>query len=472
MKKNLDPGALLPALLAAAAAAGLWAVFRPGLLSFDSIAQYGQALRGSYTDWHPALISIALHFVLALGGSLSRFMALQCLAGALGVFAFARAAMRRLHGERLPPRRAAWLALATLLVLLIPVSPLGFYLMTFWKDVWAMILLLWIGALALGGDPEAPPSRARLAGLVLLGAAFGMVRHNAVVTLPLLGFFLWAETRRRSRRAALLLAVAPLAACLALGPLIDAAFEVKETYPESQVMAFDLAGLCAEDHAACARFSFFRRYLRVPEYRNRYRPGDIGSIFWEEPVIVDRHILDGPVHEQLAAEYREAVKDHPLLLAELKGESFWRLLGTEGTFYFFHDSAVPNKFGLVLQEPFRPFREELVKFGHDVEKGPWRWVAGVHLVWLAADLAWIAVLLRLWRRTEEGRFRSLALFLLVPLGYYLSYLLAAPVADFRFMYPSTLVVQGFTAAAALGSAGISRRQKPSGRAPYRASVSE
>jgi hypothetical protein len=299
-----------------------------------------------------------------------------------------------------------------------------------------------------------------------------MVRHNAVVTLPFLGLFLWSETRQGSRRGALLLAAAPLAACLALGPLVNAALKVEETYPESQIMAFDLAGLCAEDHAVCDRYPLFRRHLLVPEYRARYRPGDIGSILWETPVILDRHILDPPLHPQLTAEYRRALAEHPLLLAEVKGEAFWNLLGTRGTYYFFQQSTVPNKFGLALQEPLRPVREWLVEVAYEVGVGPRRWIAGVHLVWLAANLAWIAALLRLWRRTGEGRFRSLALFLLVPLGYYLSYLLAAPVQDFRFMYPSTLLIQGFTVAAALGSAGISRRQKPSGRAPYRASVSE
>jgi hypothetical protein len=178
---------------------------------------------------------------------------------------------------------------------------------------------------------------------------------------------------------------------------------------------------------------------------------------------VDRHILDGPLHEQLAAEYRAAVLEHPLLLAELKVEAFWHLMGPDGTFYFFHGTAIPNKFGLVLEEPLRPFREDLVELGHDVEKGPWRWVAGVHLIWLAANVAWIAVLLVRWWRTGEGRFRSLALFLLVPLAYYLSYLLAAPVPDYRFMYPATLAVQCVTLSWALG--GLAQKSKPTGRRP-------
>ena len=51
--------------------------------------------------------------------------------------------------------------------------------------------------------------------------------------------------------------------------------------------------------------------------------------------------------------------------------------------------------------------------------------------------------------------------LLIPLGYYLSYLLATPVHDFRFMYPSTLMVQCVALAWLIG--GLA--QKPTGRAP-------
>ena len=462
-------------MLVAVAAVAVWLVFRPGLLSFDSIDQYRQALTGAYTDWHPPLLSLLLHAVLALGGSLGPLMLGQCLAGAFGVFAFLWIALRRLYGERLPSSRAAWLACGAFLALLIPVSPLAFYLMTFWKDVWVMILLLWTGALALGlvraGDPGRGPSALRVAGVVLLGAALGMVRHNAIVALPFLGLFLWIEGRRWGSGRALLLAVAPLALCLALDHLVAAAFHVKETHPDSQVMVLDLAGLCAEDRATCGDLPLLRRFLRIPDYRARYRPGDIGSIFWERPVILDSGILGQPLREQLVAEYRWAVERHPFQMLELKAEAFWPLLGTGRTYYFFHASVAKNPYGLALTEGPRRVRERLVAITGRVAQGRLRWIAGVHLIWLAANAAWIVALLVRWRRTGEERFRALALFLLMPLAYYLSYLLAAPVPDFRFMYPSTLLIQGLTVAA-LGGAGISSRQKPSGRAPYQASVSE
>jgi hypothetical protein len=444
-------------VLTAAIGVAIWAVFRPGLMSYDSIVQYGQAMAGSYTDWHPPLMSIVLHVVLAAGRGIGALMFVQCLAGVFGVRAFAAAALRRLHGDRISPARVSWLSLLVLLVLLLPGAPLAFYLMTFWKDSWAMILLLWIGALALR-----PLDRPGVALLLALAAVYGQIRHNAIVTLPFLGIFLWTEARRRGFRAAPLLALAPLAASLALGVFLNEAFDVKETHPAGQVMAFDLVGLCAEEEAVCRDLPLVQKHLRSRDYRTRYRPGDLGSVFWEEPVILDPGIMGEPLREELVEEHREAALEHPLLMAEVKAEAFLGVLDTDRTYYFIHNGLQENPYGMKLNERFQEVRDRMAAVANrTVEPGnPLRWIVGVHLVWLLANVLWIAGLLR-------SR-RSLALFLFVPLTYYLSYLLAATVPDFRFMLPATLMIQGLTLA---GAAGL-LAQKPAGRAPYRASISE
>jgi hypothetical protein len=118
-------------------AAGTWSLFHPALMSYDSVVQYGQAVTGRFTSWHPPVMAIALRAVLALGGTLGMLTAAQCLAGAVGVWAFSWSCLEALFGERLSPARRAWISLAVLVLLLLPASPLIFYLMTFWKDAWA-----------------------------------------------------------------------------------------------------------------------------------------------------------------------------------------------------------------------------------------------------------------------------------------------------------------------------------------------
>jgi hypothetical protein len=432
-----------PGVLTVAVALLVWRLFFPGLMSQDSISQYGQAVAGLYNDWHPPLMAIVLRIVLGLGGALGLLMLGQCLAGALGIRALAQGCLELLYGDRIPPRRAAWLPPLVLLLLLAPVSPLAFYLMTFWKDAWAAVFLLWIGALAIdlyGRRPE----RRRVALLVLLSVLLGLVRHNAVVILPVLGLVLWLGLRRAGvgRRAALAIAAAPLALWLAANPLLDALFRVKKMHPDSQVMVLDLVGLCAASHEVCAELPWTRSHIRDEAGLAGYRPGDIGFIFWDDPSPVDRTMrLDYP---RLRAEYLHAVRRFPVELARVKLAAFDTLLGIDRTFYFFHGTIVENPYGLKLSDRFAPAREWLRVAVTEVGESGWRWIGGVHLVWIAVNVLGVAVLLALSFRPGRERYRFLACLLLVPLGYYLSYLAATPEHDYRFMYPSTLMVQCVT----------------------------
>ncbi|RPH57399.1 hypothetical protein EHM82_01390 [bacterium] len=448
----------LPDYLTVALAVLIWRVFYPGLMSADSISQYGQALAGLYNDWHPPLMAIALKITLALGGTIGLLMLAQCLAGVFGVRALATAVFAQLFGDRISPRRSAWLSLLVLAVLLIPVTPLAFYLMTFWKDAWAMVLLLWIGALSLDLFRNGPaPKRVLL--VVALAAGLGLVRHNAVVVLPLVGLLLWAAVRRTTRAGALAVAAAPLALWVVGGVLLDRVWAVKEMHPDSQIMALDLVGLCAESRSACDRLPWTERHILDESALARYRPGDIGFIFWDEPKQVDPAIrMDYP---HLRAEYLRAVREFPLLLAEVKLEAFATLLGTDRTYYYFHDSIMENPYGLALNPRFAPARQWLSTRGKTVAEAPvLRWISGVHLVWIVVNVLWVAGLLVCWRR-REARLLVLAGVLLIPLGYYASYLFATPQPDFRFMYPATLAVQCVTLSWAIG--GLA--QKPTGRAP-------
>jgi hypothetical protein len=463
-RKERVPDDLAVIVLAAIVALALWGVFFPGLMSADSITQYREALTSDYHDWHPPLMAIVLHAVLRAGGGIGSLMLVQCLAGVFGVLAFSRSVLALVYGDRLPERRAAWLPLAVLLLLLVPVTPLAFYLMTFWKDAWAMILMLWVGALALDLYRRGPDGK-RLFLLIGLAAALGMVRHNAVVLLPLVGWVLWLGARRRTARAwALALAAAPLALYLAATPAIDTVFGVVAMHPDSQVMALDLVGLCARDRAegrpVCPRLPWTRAHIRDPGALAAYRPGDIGFIFWDRPPHVDPSIrLDYP---RLRSEYLRAVRESPGPLARVKLAAFKPLLGVHETYYFFHGSIVENPYRLALGERLAPVRGALSTPATWVSQDPaFRWISGVHLVWLLANLLAVAGLLVLRLRRRQERFGFLAWVLLIPLGYYLSYLLAAPAHDFRFMYPSTLIIQCVVLSCGLG--GLA--QKPTGRAP-------
>jgi hypothetical protein len=192
-----------------------------------------------------------------------------------------------------------------------------------------------------------------------------------------------------------------------------------------------------------------------------YRPGDIGFTSWDQPPHVKEALRFR--YPLLAAEYRHALLAHPLLLAEIKLRAWVTLLGLDRTEYFAHTTIVDNPYGLGFGPRLEPARQWLTRICLGVTEQPTRWISGVHLVWLLANV--VLVLAGLLRgRRGDRRAGWLALVLLVPLFYALSYLAATPVHDFRFLYPATLVVQGVVLA--LGGGAL--LQNPTGRAPKRA----
>lgn len=274
--------------------------------------------------------------------------------------------------------------------------------------------------------------------------------------------------RRAVRRGpALLLAFAPLLLCWSFDAFLHRAFHVRERHPGDTVLVLDLVGICTKSEEACQTFDNLNGFLVNEDYRARYRPGDMGAIYWEEPKIIDSAVFQEDRREILVYEYRRAAKRYPLLLAEVKIEAFLPLLQIEKTAYFFQDSLPPNDFGLAMNERFGPVRDWLGRWGRAAADAPvLRWISAVHLVWMIANVAWIAALLVRARKTGDRGLASVAVFLLVPLGYSFSYLLASPVPDFRFLYPSTLLVQCLTLSWGLGALGrrLSRpRQEPSSR---------
>ena len=437
----------------------LWRIFFPALMTVDSVGQLRQAWIGVYDNWHPPLMAIVLHGFIKVGRNVGAVMLVQCLTGLFGVRALVLAALEAFFGPGISRRRAEGIAAATVLLLLLPVSPLPFYLATFWKDTWAAVLLVWACALALrllSGPPEAPLSRRtwlRIAALTAVAAALGMVRHNAVVTLPFAGLAIAFALWRSSRALAVALAFLPLLVSLGAEAVLERAFHVQDSHLERHMMAFDLVGVCALDARACDRLPFIKSYILAPDYQRRYVPGNMALSFWTDPPLLNPEAMW--FGDRLRAEYLRAARELTPLLVKVKVQAFVPLLGLGGPHMLIYQGLHPNELGLRLNPRFAPVRARLGELTVQCGDSPLlRYVSGVHLVWLLAAVLWIAALLASPRR------RPLALVMLLPLSFALSYLLAAPAADYRFLYPATLVVQAMTLAWLPGLALRERRGDP------------
>ena len=59
----MRPHRFCPLAIVLVAVFCLWRIFSPGLLSFDSVDQYDQAVTGRYNDHHPPILAVSLALV-------------------------------------------------------------------------------------------------------------------------------------------------------------------------------------------------------------------------------------------------------------------------------------------------------------------------------------------------------------------------------------------------------------------------
>ena len=206
------------------------AAYRPGLMTWDSIRQYRDALGGAFDDWHPPAMGWLWRQLLPVAHGPGPMLAIQ-LGLYWGGFAVligwaARAGRRRL-------------ALGFALGALLPLSLV--FMATIIKDSLMAGLLLAACAI-LVTLPREGRWPWRMAGIVLLLAA-ATLRFNALpACLPIAVALLpggWRATRARFAGAAVLLAVL-IAVAL---PLANRAIGAKPSGVGLSLVTFDLAGI-------------------------------------------------------------------------------------------------------------------------------------------------------------------------------------------------------------------------------------
>lgn len=217
-------------------------LFWPGVVTFDGVIQYRQALAGRYDDWHPPVMAALWHALLRLGlagGGPMFALGVGLFWGGLGLHA---AALARAGGRRA--------AAAVLLIGLFP--PLLGWMGCVLKDAQMIAALTAATGLVaaarpdehrLGGRRLGWPARVAVA--VLLGYAV-LVRANAAFgVVPLaLGLVGAHRPRRPATRAALTLA--GIAGALLLGAVVNhRLLGAERSHVEGTLPLFDMAGIAS-----------------------------------------------------------------------------------------------------------------------------------------------------------------------------------------------------------------------------------
>ena len=306
-----EAAARLPLILigvALALAVGCGLLIWPGIVVYDTVHQYGQAVSGQIDDWHPPIMARLWELFLALhigGSGPLLLLQLGLYWGGIGLIAAALA--------RIGARRAGW---ATLLVGL---SPLVVdWLVVVVKD--AQMVAAMVGAIGLVGwyrlQARALPRIVVALVVVLLGYAM-LARANAAFAVVPLALALggWVGLRRWPARAAALL----LCTLLAIGGsdvVNHQLLGAERSYVERTQPIFDLAGI--------AHFAGMRTMPGVPEreWAEAERKRCTMPFYWDpfgDPArcgAIGSRFLGEPSSSPILRDWVVAIVTHPIAYAE------------------------------------------------------------------------------------------------------------------------------------------------------------
>lgn len=371
---------------------GSLALFWPGIVTYDGIAQFGQALSGHFEDWHPPIMAGLWHALHGLvGGGAAPMLVLQMVLYWAGFGAIAATLAR-------DERRHA--AVAVLCIAGLPLF-LG------WQGVVLKDTQMLGAMLAAAGifgwwrlRGARLPVLAGVAAIVLLAYAT-LVRSNAVfATVPLV-VMLFGPTRWWARAVLTLsgiVAVLGLAQAINHGVLRAAASGVERTEA-----FYDLSAIAAQDPAQAIGLT--QAEARTVLARHCAKP-----FFWDPLGTADRcgptlerlhGLTAGPLYRLLG----EAIVRHPLAyathrLGHLNSTERWIVPAG-------WPSAVPpgaseaNPIGLHSPGPAASRWQVLA-----------RWNAELPLGWPAAWLALAVCAIVVALRRPPAPFRDVALALL------------------------------------------------------------
>ncbi|KKW89601.1 hypothetical protein [Sphingobium chungbukense] len=262
--RTARPSHLL-AFLPLGAAVALSLSYWPGLVTYDSVRQYDQALSGAFDDWHPPMMEGLWRLILPLWPGPAPMLLLQ-----LGLYAAGMAGLIAWALRRGRPGVAMGLGLCALLPL--SVALMGEVL----KDcLMAGALTAAVALMLLSQESRSVMPRAGAAALVFLAAT---LRFNAFLAgVPILLLALGPAVLVSRLRMVLATAVMSVLLLLAM-PLANQALGAAPSDVNLSLVIFDLAGIT--EHGGQDAFPAMKVEQPIAAVHHCYTPVKWDSFSW------------------------------------------------------------------------------------------------------------------------------------------------------------------------------------------------
>jgi len=432
-------------MIGLALALTVWAIFYPGILSADSLYTYNEAVTGKFTDTRPLLISFTLFLYLKMGGTLGSFILLESLLGFLGVRRLLLAITDLFFVGQ---QRRELVASIGIMILSAPLTPMSVYFVTLWFDSWLVIFLLWTMALLLELSKSATTTAtwrdySKMIATLLLISLVMLTRWNSLILYPPLiltwSIILW--DKYFSRKMLLAMSISPFVIYLLFILFQYNGIGAVRVHNERVILALDLASMIVYEPVVCQT---------LPLQSCDLIQGKITSEFVVGAGAIDHTMNQGlstiePAYAALTFspslphELWLAATNYPWTYATVKVLNFLDYIRPRDRYYY-QSFMHPNNLNLSLNSRFEPVRSKLFILLHAVYEHPLlKYISFVHLPWIVINLVGIALCFKY--KQKSNQLRILGMILFIPTTYYASHLIVLAASDFRYMYPSTLVMQ-------------------------------
>ena len=388
----------------------IWSCFAPGFMSYDSMVQYQTALDQRYTDSHPAIMSYIWNLCMLLLPGPQSLLILHLTVLVLGILIWCA---NFVHGT--------WAVLIPGIFFLPWVINFSGVL---WKDVGMAFCLLLVTGLFF--------NRVKNKWMIGLAIPFifyaAAVRHNAILAIaPIIFYTIRYYSPEKSGLqgvviTVLLSATLPLASSILSYDILKAEKKHFETF----LMGDEIAKISyvtgenllpwvrMEDIKVCSKPSIlFERALCF--ISKGYDPS--GSLVVNIPY-ASTHAL-----------WRKTVLANPLVYIQIRGEAFLYFLRLPKLvpYYTWHPGIMQNEFKIKLVNPdFAGFMQSYVETSQSLVSELFK-----PYIWLLLSLIMMAMGSRMRPSLEKTQVLALNA---SSLGYFFSYLLTVPSADFRYIY--------------------------------------
>jgi hypothetical protein len=444
MKRAFDLSPLVMGLLAGGIHILL---YYPGMLSFDAEnCQIPEARTWNISDEHPPLMTVIFAGWFQLGLKVSLLFVIQELLFWTGLALLLESVAFFVKPKAVDEVWRKWVVVAGLAIVSLPLVPYGFAAATFAKDTWMLIALLW--GIQAFLRLQRLPERASLWAVLRMSLYFALAasfRHNSVILLPVAcAAVAMVSWRMKSMFSSMMKAVMPIGLFFAIHFAVSPLVAIQGRQTVRFVLAADLIlfqTLYGDELAM--QVPVLERFLK-PGYQDKVQFGHVVPRLGE---FADGSLVQDP---SLVPELRMAVRNlwmtHPWKMAKIKYESFAAALGLDWSFDVifgrYAQQTTSNAEG--VGNSASGMAEPLIHFFRTLGfKSVYRPVALGHVLWLTANvIGWsLALIFWCYSRFRDRRSAQWLILLSFPLAYSASYLIACPLASYRYMMPSSLLVQ-------------------------------